>query len=161
VAEKTFIDSAAEIEKILREETLGFLGLASAGEPYVVPVTYCYHEGRIIFHGALTGKKLDFIRDNPEVCFAVARETSPPVGHEGSCELESESVICYGTARILENLDEQIEALELFRRRYSPERRPITPEDATRCSVVEISVRELTGRRETGGECSYWRHRFE
>lgn len=158
MAEKTFIESAEEIERILREQTLGFLGLASAGKPYVVPVTYCYHEGRIIFHGALAGKKLDFISGNDQVCFTVAGETAPPIGHEGSCELESESVICYGAARVLEELDEQLEALELFRLRFSPERRPISPEDASRCSAVEILVREMTGRRERGGECTYWRH---
>ncbi len=39
-----------EIEKILKRQTLGFLGLSMDGRPYVVPLTYGYREGKIFFH---------------------------------------------------------------------------------------------------------------
>jgi nitroimidazol reductase NimA-like FMN-containing flavoprotein (pyridoxamine 5'-phosphate oxidase superfamily) len=161
VPEKTFIESAEEIETLLHEETVGFLGLSVDGMPYVVPLSYCYADGRIIFHGALTGKKLDLIGKNPEVCFTVARQAGPPVRHEGACELETDSVICYGKARILDDLEERRKALDLFNRRFTPFRDEITPERASRCSAVEIVVREATGRRERGEERTFWRHRFE
>lgn len=33
------------------------------GLPYVVPLNYGYTEGKILFHGALTGKKLDCLKE--------------------------------------------------------------------------------------------------
>ncbi len=46
---KKFSESREEMERILREERLGFLGLALDGMPYVVPLNYAYVEGKIIF----------------------------------------------------------------------------------------------------------------
>ena len=36
--EPVFIDSRDEMEQILREEEVGYLGLADEGQPYVVPL---------------------------------------------------------------------------------------------------------------------------
>lgn len=72
---KDFIESREEIEGILKQETIGYLGLAKDGMPSVVPLNYGYIEGKIIFHSALTGKKLDYIRANPQVCFTVGRQS--------------------------------------------------------------------------------------
>ena len=72
--EPVFINSRAEMEQILREEVLGYLGLAGESQPYVVPLNYAYTPGRILFHCALSGQKLETIRRNPRVCFTVGRQ---------------------------------------------------------------------------------------
>ena len=59
---KEFDESCEEIESILREETLGYLGLSMDGMPYVVPLNYGYVEGKVLFHCALAGKKLDYLK---------------------------------------------------------------------------------------------------
>jgi nitroimidazol reductase NimA-like FMN-containing flavoprotein (pyridoxamine 5'-phosphate oxidase superfamily) len=46
--EQEFIEARAEIEKVLREEDTGYLGLAMDGKPYVVPLNYHYGDGKII-----------------------------------------------------------------------------------------------------------------
>ena len=53
MAEAQFIESRTEIEEILGQEQLGYLGLLYQGTPYVVPLNYAYRNGRILFHGAL------------------------------------------------------------------------------------------------------------
>ena len=75
MAEREFIVSRTEMEELLQQEVLGCLGLAGEEGPYVVPLNYAYVDGRILFHCGLTGKKLDHIRANPQVCFCVARQT--------------------------------------------------------------------------------------
>ena len=52
---RDFLVSRTEMERILREEAIGYLGLSVDGRPYVVPLNYCYLEGKILFHCALTG----------------------------------------------------------------------------------------------------------
>jgi len=42
---REFLETRREMEALLREETIGYLGLAMDGAPYVVPLNYAY-EGR-------------------------------------------------------------------------------------------------------------------
>ncbi len=59
------------MEGILRGEKAGYLGLSIDGNPYVVPLNYGYVDGRIVFHCALTGRKLDGLLADPRVCLTV------------------------------------------------------------------------------------------
>ena len=54
--------SRAESEEILRRGSCGVLALqGDDGYPYTVPLSYCYEGGRIYFHCAKAGYKLDCI----------------------------------------------------------------------------------------------------
>src|SRR5690606_27146456 len=44
------------------------------GYPYAVPLNYVYYNGKIYFHSAKVGHKIDAIRRNPRVSFAVVDE---------------------------------------------------------------------------------------
>jgi nitroimidazol reductase NimA-like FMN-containing flavoprotein (pyridoxamine 5'-phosphate oxidase superfamily) len=162
MSSQEFVESRDEMEALLREEAVGYLGLSMDGQPYVVPLNYAYVEGKIRFHCALTGLKLDHIRANPQVCFAVARQTGRVREHanQDPCHVDSESVICYGTARIIETSEERQPALDAFNGRFNPDAEPISLERAARCGAVEITIREMTGRRERERERTYWRYRF-
>ena len=83
MSSREFIASRTEMEEILHEETIGYLGLSLAGKPYVVPLNYAYVEGKILFHCALTGMKLDYLRENPQVCFTVGRQSGEVYHHPG------------------------------------------------------------------------------
>ena len=157
---REFIESRAEIERILHEETIGYLGLSMDDKPYVVPLNYAYVDGRILFHCALTGLKLDHIRANPQVCFAVGRQSGEVRRHaEGDpCHVDSDSVICYGTARIINDLEERKQALGTFNRAFRPDAEGITLESAHGCCAVEITISEMTGRRESARQRTYWRY---
>lgn len=66
-----------ECEVILRNATSGVLSLVGdEGYPYGVPLSHAYVEGRLVFHGAPTGHKMDAIRANPKACFTVVQEDS-------------------------------------------------------------------------------------
>jgi len=160
---REFKVSRTEMEEILYEETIGYLGLSVAGQPYVVPLNYAYVEGKILFHCALTGMKLDYLQENPKVCFTVGRQSGEVRRHAEAdpCHLDSDSVICYGQARIVEDLDERKAVLDAFNRFYQPEAKAISLEAADKCGAVEIEITEMTGRREREGERTYWRYSFE
>jgi nitroimidazol reductase NimA-like FMN-containing flavoprotein (pyridoxamine 5'-phosphate oxidase superfamily) len=150
------------MEEILCEEEVGYLGLSVAGQPYVVPLNYAYVEGRILFHCALTGLKLDYLRENPQVCFTVGRQSGEVRRHaEGDlCHVDSDSVICYGQARMIEDLRDRKSALDAFNHRYRPDASSISLESTKKCGAVEIRIVEMTGRREREQERTYWRYRF-
>ena len=155
-------DSRRALETLLTEERVGYLGLSDRGQPYVVPLTYGYAAGRILFHGAPAGRKLDCIRSNPRVCFTVARQLGEVVPHpQGAvCHVHSDSVICYGRARILDDIEERRRALTTFNRCLQPDARELTSDEVAKCSAVEITVAEMTGREERDSKCTYRKHEF-
>ncbi len=156
-----FIDATQEMEKLLSEERVGYLGMSSEDTPYVVPLTYGYNEGKIIFHCALQGSKLDILRKNPNVCFTVSRHFGAMVRHPqgAECHINSDSVICYGKARIIDDIHERRTILNRFNRCLQPDVREITVEEVERCYAVEISVTEMTGRTQRDAKCTWWKHR--
>ncbi len=160
--EQGFIESREEMEQILQEEEFGYLGLCVDGRPYVVPVNFAYQDGKILFHCGLKGKKLDHIRSNPQVCFVVARQPGEVRWHAGgnTCHVDSDSVICYGTARILEDLVQREVALNAFNRRFRPQSPEIAPEGVMNCGAVEITISEMTGRQERERKRTCWRYVF-
>ena len=158
-----FIESREEIEEILKEIPLGYLGMAMAGEPYVVPLNYAYIDGKILFHCALEGKKLDYMAANPRVCFSVARQPDAEVRQHGqgdACHSDADSVICYGRARIIDNLEERHQALNDFNRYFRRDAKEIPLRRVETCGMVEITVEEMTGRRECDREVTCWHHVF-
>ena len=156
---RNLIESAEEMEKLLTEERVGYLGLSHHNVPYVVPLTYGYCEGKIIFHGSSEGKKLEIIRENPIVCFTVSRHYGEMVSHPqgAECHADSDSVICYGRARIIEGIQERCRILNKFNRRLQPQAREITEEEVEFCSAVEISIEQMTGRTERDSKCTFWK----
>ena len=65
------------MEEILREADIGHPAFVN-DEPYVIPINYAYSKGRIIYHCALEGRKLDLIRANPKICFEVSSQEGHP-----------------------------------------------------------------------------------
>ena len=138
MAEPVFIESKTEMEDLLRQELWGNLGVCTAdGQPYVVPMNHAYVGGKLLFHCALDGKKLDCIRANPTVCYTVARQEGTVQDHAGSlCHINNDSVICLGEARIVEDLKERGDLLSRFNRRFRPEAKDVAPERVAGCAVI-------------------------
>ena len=92
-----------EMERLLEKYSCGRLGLTFQNESYIVPVTYKYGQGRVFFHSAKQGKKVDFIKNNSRVCFEV-----------DEYEKGWASVICYGTLTLREDIEAKKEFSEVF-----------------------------------------------
>jgi nitroimidazol reductase NimA-like FMN-containing flavoprotein (pyridoxamine 5'-phosphate oxidase superfamily) len=163
MTEREFITSRMEMEQVLQEESIGYLGLAANGTPYVVPLNYAYVNGKILFHCALTGQKLAYIEENPRVCFSVGRQSGPVRRHANGdpCHVDSDSVICYGLARIVAEPEERKRVLDSFNHSFDADAAEVSLEAATNCCAVEIRIEVMTGRRERERQRTYWRWRFE
>lgn len=161
MAQRIFTEGREEMERILLTAGLGFLGLTGETGPYVVPLNYGYESGRIVFHCALTGRKLDCLRAHPTVCFTVARQVGAVQPHFGTeCHTDNESVICAGQARVVEEPEEKARLLNVFNRCFRKDAPDIAAARIKTCAVVEIRLTEMTGRREVARKVTNWRHRF-
>lgn len=145
--------SSEQCEAILREEDTCVLGLCTDSEPYVVPVSYAFLEGRLVVHCAKSGKKLDILRANPRVSFTVFRHPDRVKPHpEGTCTYRFESVIGSGSARIVEDPAERLALLNAFQiwfdnRLGLTEHKAIAPQAVQNCACFVIEIETLTGRK--------------
>ena len=64
--------SQEEAESVLQRGSAGVLSLSGAdGEPYGVPLSYAFDKGKLYFHCANSGHKLELLRQNPKASFTV------------------------------------------------------------------------------------------
>lgn len=145
------IKDKKEIETILRETEIGRLATSNDNQPYVVPLTYAYHDGKIIIHGAKKGKKMDNISTNPRVCFQADQSQIIPSDSPCDYTYRYRSVIADGTARTIRDPAERARALRLLVEKYAPESgERITTEliDAyDDMAVIEITIDTMVGKR--------------
>jgi nitroimidazol reductase NimA-like FMN-containing flavoprotein (pyridoxamine 5'-phosphate oxidase superfamily) len=136
----------AEAEALLREADFGFLATVDdTGQPYCVPLNHVYVGGYIVFHCALEGAKLDNIRANPKVSYAVCTE------HEvmpDKISTRYKSAIAFGTAEIVESSDLKKELLVALLERLAPGQGfRCGGETIANTTVVRIKVEVLTGKK--------------
>lgn len=141
--------SLEESEAILERGSAGVLAVeGDGGYPYAVPLSYVYREGKLVFHCAKSGHKLDGIRRNNRVSFCVIdRDTVIPEEYTTYFR----SVIVFGKARILEDEEEKRTAIDWLARKYAPEdsaenrSRAIEREYRGLC-MVEVTAEHITGK---------------
>ena len=103
---------------ILKNVTNGVLALCgSDGEPYAVPISYAYADGKLYFHGAGVGHKHDIIKENPRASFAVVQQDEI-VPEKFTTYFKS--VIAFGTIKYAETREEIRHGIELLAKKYSP-----------------------------------------
>ena len=144
-----------EMTNLLREEDAGCLSMSRGEEPYCVMVSYAFVDGALVFHCAKTGEKLDFIRANPRVCFLVSRhpDRTKPHHPEDGCTYRYESVLCRGTARVVEDGPELLSWLRKFKAHFDarlgldPRKNPVGDSAAARAACVVIAIDRMTGRK--------------
>lgn len=120
--------------------------LGDEGYPYAVPVSYVYFNGKIYFHSARVGHKIEAIMKNPKVSFTVVDEDTI-VSEEYTTYFRS--VIAFGKARIVEG-DERLQAFEALVEKYSgaqPEE--VKHKEIAGCKeayIIEIDIEHITGK---------------
>ncbi len=144
-----FNDKLAIIDKceVLR------LAMIDGDKPYMVPLNFGYeHEGgkiTIYVHGAAEGKKTDVLSKNANICFEMDC-SHKLVENENPAAVSYmyESVIGFGTAEILENVDEKIHGLKVLLKSMTGRDYPeINPAVAEKTAVIKISVSDFTGKK--------------
>lgn len=137
-----------ECERIMRKMTAGVLAICGAdGWPYAVPLSFVYDGGKIYFHSAAKGHKLEVLAENPRVSFCVV-EKDDVVPEEFTTYFRS--VIAFGTARVITDGGEKLAALRLLADKYSPGDTRRREEEIAKglghLVMVEISVERMTGK---------------
>jgi nitroimidazol reductase NimA-like FMN-containing flavoprotein (pyridoxamine 5'-phosphate oxidase superfamily) len=146
-------------------DSLAFLAARTEGrlatcnqalEPYITPLNYFYFEDKIYFHSKLSGRKLNNIIENKRVCFEVSEVDRITFSDERACACSTRytSVLVFGPARVVVDETEKAVLLNRLVERFAAGRPfpPVEVKDAARVAVVEISIEEISGKRNVDPE---------
>ena len=103
--------SQPEMDQFLTVAPVGRLGLTTPEGPYIIPVGYCFAEGKIFIHMcSFEGRKMRVLKEHPIVCFEVDESIS---------DLSlAKSVIITGRAEIISEPKRMIPYLQMHIDKY-------------------------------------------
>ena len=140
--------SLEEAYGIVDQATSGVLALVDDGMPYAVPLSYVLLDGKLYFHFALAGHKLDAIRADSRASFCVV-DQDQIVPEEYTTYFRS--VIVFGTARVVDDPDAKrrsIRALcDKYRAGFEAEREAEIDGSWNRFLMVELAPERITGKQ--------------
>ena len=140
-----------QIRDILDRAKVLHLGLCVDNEPYVVPMNYGYtmEDGKLVLylHSAVRGKKLDMIGANPRVFFSLESDLHPFEG-QVPCQygLAYSSVMGRGKARIVEDVEEKMQAMSILMKTQTERDFSFTERLVSIVAVIRIDVEEYTAK---------------
>ena len=140
--------SEAESISILEKSTAGTLALfGDNGYPYAVPISYVYKDGKLYFHSALTGHKVDAIRNSDKASFCVIeKDDVQPEKYTTFFR----SVIAFGRIHIIEDEAEKQETARMLGNRYNPNDeeslRLEMEKGLSRMLMIRFDIEHLTGK---------------
>ena len=140
-----------QILHILDTAKVLHLGLSVNDEPYVVPMNYGYtmEDGKLTLylHSAVKGKKLDMLRANSKVFFALDCERMPFEGRV-PCQygMVYSSIMGRGTATLVEEPEEKMQAMTTLMKTQTGKDFTFNERLVSIVTVIRIDVSEYTAK---------------
>lgn len=146
------ITSQKQIFEILRECKVCRVAMVNGARPYIVPMNFGVEikneKVTVYLHCAPSGKKLDILQQNANVCIEVdcehyLTEANEPCGYG----FNFASVIGEGKAEILTDPADKAHGLSILMAHQTGKEFFFTESQATTVCVIKILLEHVTGKR--------------
>ena len=136
---------------LLRSQDCVLATQGKDGFPYAIPMNFVYHNDKIYMHGLEKGEKIDNIKANSKVCVEIHEMLGLLYENiDVGCDVNVKynSVVIFGYASILTNIDAKREILNLVVKKYTPQfSGKDLPENMVKnTGVIEVEIKEYTGK---------------
>ncbi len=141
--------SEEECIRILKEEKRGVLSLhGEDGYPYGIPMDhwYCEEDGKIYFHGAKAGHKIDALAKDNRVSYCVY---DAGFRREGEWALNITSVVVFGRISLVTDETKAARICEQLCRKFTDDEAYIQRELTNalpRVQCLELEIDHMTGK---------------
>lgn len=139
----------AEVQQLLEQGSSGVLALVDeTGYPYTVPLSYLYFEGKLYFHSALSGHKIEAISacDKASFCLISQDDVVPK-----KLTTAYRSVIAFGKVSLIENPEEKYRILTKLAEKYAPGMTSLHESEAKtylhKTAVIEFVIEHVSGKQ--------------
>ncbi|HZK08328.1 MAG TPA: pyridoxamine 5'-phosphate oxidase family protein [Bacteroidales bacterium] len=119
------------------------------GMPYLVPMNFGLKDQDIYLHSAPNGRKVDALRNNPNVCICFTSDRHLRwQNEEVACSygMKYRSVRAYGQVKFVEDYDKKVEALNCVMRKYTGKEFTYNAPSINEVLVWRVEVKHWEGR---------------
>ena len=139
------------INAILDEALLCHIGFIDSGTPVVIPTIHARVENTLYFHGSPASRMLRLMKGGIEVSIAVTILDGLVVARTPfEQDLNYRSVVAFGEARLVDDPDEKLVALEAVTEHVTPGRwedsRPPTEKEVRATLVLAVPLDEASAK---------------
>lgn len=137
----------AHAHALLEKGDVCHLAMVDRGEPYLVTLNYGYRDSTMYFHCAMQGRKMALLEEGSRVCFTVVPRHELLAAEKG-CDfsMKYESVVGYGTVRVLEDPEEKRRGLSIVMAQYASGNFVFPYASVARTAVFAVEIEELSGK---------------
>jgi uncharacterized protein len=144
-----------DVEKILDEGLVCQVGFAIDGQPYIIPTAYGRVGDRLYIHGSPASRMLRSLKGGINVCISVTLLDGLVLARSAfHHSMNYRSVVLFGTATLVNDADEKLDALRAFTDHVVPGRwddvRPPTPQELAGTLVLSLPLTEASAKIRTG-----------
>ena len=144
------IDKQEEITSIINKCQVCHVAMVDQqGNPYLVPMNFGFEEGVIYLHSSRSGKKIEILKNNPEVCIEFSTDYFLRYQNEDvacSWSMKYRSVLAYGRVTFIEDETEKVNHLNMIMRNYTPKDFKYNPPSIREVCCWKIVVEKFEGR---------------
>lgn len=118
-------------------------------KPYVIPMNFGFADNTILLHGAKQGKKIDILKNNPNVCIVFSIDHVLRWQHEEvacSWSMKYRSVLAYGKVEFIDSNAEKEAVFHQFMKNYSEKDFKYSKPSLEEVHVLKVPVDQFEGR---------------
>jgi uncharacterized protein len=139
-----------EMEEIIRKCPVCHIAMVDPeGLPYLLPFNFGYEDGVIYFHSARTGKKIDILKNNPNVCVEFSTDYLLRFqSKEVACSysMKYRSVLVYGKVEFIEEPEKKIQIMNTIMKHYVSEEFTYNPPSINEISCWIVKTSKMEGK---------------
>ena len=144
------LENTRDLLDIIRNCDVCYVSMVDKeNKPYVIPMNFGFADNTILLHGAKQGKKIDILKQNPNVCVVFSTDHQLRWQNEDvacSWTMKYRSVLAYGKVAFVDDADEKQTLLHQFMKNYSPKEFKYSKPSLEEVQVIKIPVDTMEGR---------------
>jgi uncharacterized protein len=144
------IISKTENEAVIRKcQTCNLAMVDPEGKPYLIPMNFGYAGDYVYFHGSATGKKVDVLNHQADVCIGFSTDHELRyVNEEVACSwsMRYRSVLVYGKAEFVTDPLEKVNCLNIIMAHYADRKFEYNDPAIREVMVFKVKVEKMDGR---------------
>ncbi|MCK9363549.1 MAG: pyridoxamine 5'-phosphate oxidase family protein [Syntrophales bacterium] len=136
------------IDSIIHKSLACRIAMCDGKMPYVIPMSFGYDGKNIYLHSAKEGRKIEILKGNPLVCFEFETDCEVlPTPRACSFTMRYKSVIGFGNACFLEDIEERSAALRTIISQYTDKIVALSENDLEKITIIRIDIEQITGKQ--------------
>lgn len=136
--------------RLLKSAIYGRLAMCSPErQPYIIPVNYVLFEEKIYIHTGFRGRKIEYLRSNPKVCFEISSAGRLYAGSRArDFSMRYWSILVFGSVREVTDRSLKLDGMNALMEKYATgfTYKALELKDMQDVNVIEISIEKISGK---------------